>query len=212
MSKSSSDLLFENYPDLLDQKEQLELVISTIVNAYKDSKKVIIAGNGGSSADADHIVGELMKGFKKKRPISGDILKKITEDPNEFTADYLHKLQMPLRAISLSAPNALLSAFGNDVDEKYAMSQALLGYADEGDVFIAISTSGNSYNVCAAASLAVSLGLTVVALTGQGDSKLSQIADVTLKSPSNETYRVQEYHLPIYHAICLEVENHFYPE
>lgn len=210
--KNSIDILLENYPDLANQRENLELAIELIIDSYKQSKKIIIAGNGGSSSDADHIVGELMKGFIKKRPISSELKKKLNNNPSEFTNDLIDKLQTPLRAISLTGPNSLFSAFGNDVDPRYTISQALLGHADENDVFIAISTSGNSKNICAAAYLAKRMGLKVIAFTGQSISELSRIADVTLFAPSQETYRIQEYHLPIYHAMCLEVEAYFFKE
>lgn len=190
-------MLYKNCPELSGIKSEIDRVIALCIECYKNGGKLLIAGNGGSAADAEHIVGELMKGFKLKRPVTDERI------PLELSA----KLQGALPALCLSGGVALPTAFANDVDGEYTVAQMLYGLGRAGDVFIAISTSGNAKNLCHAAELARCLGIKTVALTGESGGKLSQICDITLKAPSSETYRVQEYHLPIYHHICAEVES-----
>lgn len=189
-------MLCKNYPELSGIIDDIDSVVALCVDCYKIGGKIMIAGNGGSASDAEHIVGELMKGFKLMRPVCDERI------PTELAA----KLQGSLPALCLSGGVALPTAFANDVDGEYTVAQNLYGLGKEGDIFIAISTSGNAKNLCHAAELARCLGIKTVALTGEKGGKLAGICDITLKAPSCETYRVQEYHLPIYHYICAEIE------
>jgi len=189
-------MLYKHYPELSSMKNEIDSVIKMCVDCYKNGGKIMIAGNGGSAADAEHIVGELMKGFLLKRPVTDSRI------PTELAA----KLQGSLPAICLSGGVALPTAYLNDVDGEYTVAQTLYGLGKSGDVFIAISTSGNAKNLCHAAELAKCLGIRTVAMTGEGGGKLVPMCDFALKVPANETYRVQEYHLPVYHHICAEIE------
>ncbi len=201
--------LIKRYESLSVIKTQIESTVSEIIKAYKNGGKVLICGNGGSSADGEHIVGELMKGFKKKRPISQELLEKMNERyplEEEITSN----LQEGLPAINLPSIYGLNSAFCNDVEPSLIYAQGVFALAKEGDVLIAISTSGNSKNVVQAAKVAKALGVKVVALTGKSGGLLKDIADVLVCVPETETFKVQELHLPVYHYICQEVENHFF--
>ena len=189
-------MLYKNYPELSKIKDDIECALRICIDCYKNGGKLMIAGNGGSASDAEHIVGELMKGFKLKRPV----------DDSRIPASLAAKLQGSLPAICLSGGVALPTAFANDVDGEYTVAQTLYGLGRPGDVFIAISTSGNAKNLCHAAELAKCLGIKTVALSGQSGGMLASICDITIKAPASETYRVQEYHLPIYHHLCAEIE------
>lgn len=171
-----------------------------MIETYKKGGKILVCGNGGSASDADHIVGELMKGFLKKREVTDG---KIPQELRE-------KLQGALPAISLCAHTALITATANDNDADMIFAQQVYGYAKENDLLIAISTSGNSKNVVNAAGVAKALGVKVIALTGEKGGELKSLANVTICAPSNETYKIQEYHLPIYHYLCARVENEFF--
>ena len=189
-------MLFKHYPELEPLRAEIDKAVEVCIACYKNGGKLLIAGNGGSAADSEHIVGELMKGFLSKRTVT---------DPR-IPAELAAKLQGALPAISLSNGLALPTAYLNDVDAEYTVAQTLYGLAKPGDVFIGISTSGNAKNLCHAAELAKCLGVTVIAMTGEGGGKLAPMADIALKVPSSETYRVQEYHLPVYHHLCAEIE------
>ncbi len=192
--------LLYRYPELEDCKEDIERAREAIIECYKNDGKLLLCGNGGSSADCDHIVGELMKGFRLKREVSDQRL------PSHIR----NKLQSSLPAISLSSQSALFTAFINDVDPSMIYAQMLYGYAKPQDLFIGISTSGNSTNVVNAATVAKSIGIKSVALTGERDSALSEICDITVRVKGMETYKVQELHLPIYHYLCASVEKYFF--
>ena len=192
--------LLERYPNLIFCKADILRAKEAIIRCYEKKGKLLLCGNGGSAADCDHIVGELMKGFLLKRRVDD---KKIPENIRE-------RLQGSLPAISLSSHTAFMSAFINDVEPSMVYAQMLYGYAQPNDVFIGISTSGNSANVVNAAMLAKAIGLETVALTGKNGGALSEICDVTIRVPETETYKVQELHLPVYHYICAEVEKHFF--
>lgn len=205
------DELFVRYPALVSCKESVINAADAIINCYKKGGKVITAGNGGSAADAEHIVGELMKGFILPRELDEDIKAAIDKTIKEGTADYLKKnLQMPLRAISLVNQIALGTAFANDQAADLVFAQQILGLGDAGDVFIAVSTSGNSKNIIYAANIARAKGLTTVALTGKSGGKLRETADILISAPETETYKIQEFHLPIYHALCIAAEEEIY--
>ena len=192
--------LFERYPQLNICKNDIENALSLMIDTYKKGGKILVCGNGGSSADADHIVGELMKGFLKSRKVTDARIPK----------DLREKLQGALPAISLSAHTSLMTATINDNDADMVFAQQVYGYAKDNDLLIAISTSGNSKNVVNAVKVAKSLGVKTVALTGKTGGELKQLADVTICAPSTETYKIQEYHLPIYHYLCASVENEFF--
>ena len=204
--------LIERYPDLIACKEQIDSAIKAIIACYENGGKVLLCGNGGSCADCEHIVGELMKGFLKQRPLS-DSQKALMKSRCELLDDStLSKLQGALPAVSLPSINALNSAFCNDVDPELVYAQPLMSLGREGDILIAISTSGNSKNVFGAVKVAKGLGVKVIGLTGEGGGKLKETADICVCAPESETFKIQELHLPIYHCICAAVEEHFFKE
>lgn len=189
-------MLYEKYPELKVCKEDVEKALCLLLDTYRNGGKVLVCGNGGSAADSEHIVGELMKGFRSKRPVSDErIPEKIRKE-----------LQGSLPAISLPSQCGILSAFINDVNPELMYAQLVYGYAKEHDLLMGLSTSGNSANVVNAMEVAKSMGIKTLALTGKKESKMSKLADVTIQVPEVETYRVQEYHMPIYHYLCAEVE------
>ena len=193
------DLLIR-YPQLNICKNDIENALALMIDTYKKGGKILVCGNGGSSADADHIVGELMKGFLKSRKVTDE---RIPQELRE-------KLQGALPAISLSAHTSLMTATINDNDADMVFAQQVYGYAKDNDLLIAISTSGNSKNVVNAVKVAKSLGVKTIALMGETGGELKQLADVTICAPSTETYKIQEYHLPIYHYLCASVENEIF--
>lgn len=188
--------LLNRYPSLENCKTDIEKAFNLILDTYKKGGKVIVCGNGGSAADSEHIVGELMKGFMLKRPVTD---KRIPE--------YLRKgLQGSLPAISLPSQSAILSAFINDVEPEMMYAQLIFGYAKENDMVIGLSTSGNSKNIVNAIEVAKCIGVKTLSMTGKMESKLSELSDVTIRVPETETYKVQELHLPVYHYLCAAVE------
>lgn len=200
--------LVERYPVLEGEKDAVLRAFRTLQTTYERGGKVMTCGNGGSAADAEHIVGELMKKFKKNRQIDGGTYEKLAKYGAE--GEKLRAtLEGSLRAVSLTSHISLSTAFANDREPSVAFAQQLYGLADEGDTLIAISTSGNSENCVLAAIAAKAVGVFVLALTGETKSRLSEIADVTIRVPETETYKVQELHLPVYHCLCamLEEEN-----
>ena len=196
------DELINRYPLLNVCKEEIEKAKDLMIETYEKGGKTLVCGNGGSAADSEHIVGELMKGFLLKRPVTD------TRIPERIRT----KLQGSLPAISLPSQSAILSAFINDVDPEMMYSQLVYGYAKENDLVIGISTSGNSKNIVNAVETAKTIGVKTVALTGTNESKLSELADVTVRVPVMETYKVQELHLPVYHYLCAETEKYFFGE
>lgn len=189
-------MLYERYPALVACKDDIEAAVKMMIDTYQNGGKILICGNGGSASDSEHIVGELLKGFILKRPVS-----------DERIPEHLRKgLQGSLPAISLPSQCAILSAFINDVDPEMMYAQLVYGYAKPEDLVIGLSTSGNSKNVVNAIELAKCLGVRTISMTGQKESKMSELSDVTIRVPETETYKVQEYHLPVYHYLCAEVE------
>lgn len=188
--------LLERYPALCECRDSIEKALDMITDTYKNGGKVLVCGNGGSAADSEHIVGELMKGFLSKREVT-----------DERIPERLRKnLQGALPAISLPSQCAILSAFVNDVEPDMMYAQMVYGYAKENDLVIGISTSGNSKNVVNAVEVAKCVGAKTLSLTGQNESKLSKLSDVTIRVPETKTYKVQELHLPVYHYLCAGVE------
>ncbi len=204
--------LVGRYPALKNCSDDIERAREILVETFDSGNKLMICGNGGSAADSDHIVGELSKGFLKKRPVperDREKLKELYPDEWEKLAD---GLQCGLPAVSLHSQSALLTAFVNDVEPEMMYAQELYALGKDRDALIAISTSGNSKNVVNAAKLARIMGIKVIALTGERESALSSLADVCIRVGEHETYRVQELHLPVYHYLCAAVEDRFYAE
>ena len=191
-------------------ESEIKRAIEAIIACYEKGGKLLLCGNGGSCADCDHIVGELMKGFLKKRPLDESKKAEMKEKCAELDDATLSKLQAGLGAISLPSITALSSAFNNDVDPELTYAQATLALGKAGDVFIGLSTSGNAKNVAAAARVARGLGMTVIGMSGEGGGKLAALSDIAIRVPESETFKIQELHLPVYHAICAEVEEYFY--
>lgn len=189
-------MLYERYPALCECRKDIEKALEMMLDVYRNGGKILVCGNGGSAADSEHIVGELMKGFLLKRPVTDGRIPKVLREG----------LQGSLPAISLPSQSAILSAFINDVEPEMMYAQLVYGYAKEHDLLIGLSTSGNSVNVVNAITVARALGIKVLSLTGQNQSKMSELSDVTIRVPEIETYKVQEYHLPVYHYLCAETE------
>lgn len=204
--------LYNQNPALLACENDIEAAKELMISTYQNGGKLLLCGNGGSCADCDHIVGELLKGFLLRRDPSEDLKNKIKALEMEGCEHLAENLQMGLPAISLHSQTALLSAFSNDVAADTVYAQTLLGLSKPGDLVLCLSTSGNSKNVVYAAMMAKALGLKILSMTGEKESKLSAISDVTIRVPSSDTYRVQEYHLPVYHYLCAEVESTFFDQ
>lgn len=204
------DLLIERYPALNVCKQDITSAYQILEEAYSAGRKLLVAGNGGSASDSEHIVGELMKEFKMKRKIYAaqiDRLMKIDAEMGVVLADHL---QGSLPAISLVGEPSLTTAFMNDAVPVLIFAQQINGLGRAGDVFLGISTSGNSKNVLYAAVAAKSKGLKVVGLTGEKENRLMEFADVCIRVPEIETYKIQELHLPVYHCLCLMLEEKFF--
>ena len=204
--------LSERYPVLKQTENDIKASYEIIREAYENGGKLLIAGNGGSCADAEHIVGELMKGFVKKRPVSEEMKEALEKADPVRGKELSEKLQGGLPAIALVDHAALSTAFANDVDGMLSYAQQVNGYGKPGDVFLGISTSGNAENVMYAAVTAKAKGMQVVGLTGKDGGKLAGIADAAVIVPEMETYKIQELHLPVYHALCLMLEHRFYEQ
>lgn len=204
------DLLMRRYPQLEVCKSEIISAYFIMEESYSNGGKLLIAGNGGSAADAEHIAGELMKRFKAPRPVSIAFASKLAKvDPKRGPA-IAKKLERALAAVPLVAHEALTTAYINDVDGLCVFAQQLFGYGKCGDVFLGISTSGNSKNVINATVVARALDIKVIGLTGANGGELAEVADVAVKVPETETFMIQELHLPIYHCWCLMLEDHFF--
>ena len=206
------DLLIERYPILAECREDLVSAYFIMEEAYEGDHKLLIAGNGGSAADSEHIAGELMKRFKTPRPVTPEFAKKLKAIDPERGENLAKNLERGLMAIPLVAHEALSTAYINDVDGLGVFAQQLFGFGRPGDVFLGISTSGNSKNVMSATVVARALGIKVIGLTGAKGGELASVADVAVKVPETETYMIQELHLPVYHCLCLMLEEKFFGE
>ena len=204
------DLLVERYPSLESARNDIVAAYLLLEESYENGGKLLVAGNGGSAADAEHIVGELMKGFKLPRKPEADFAEKLVEENQELGSVLAENLQGALPAIALDGHPALSTAYMNDCEPLLCFAQQVNGYGKSGDVFLGISTSGNSKNVLFAATTAHAKGMKVIGLTGAKDSKLKDMSDVCIKAPQTETYMIQELHLPIYHCLCLMLEDRFF--
>ena len=210
------DTLIARYPALAVCAADVRAAVEALVDSWRAGGKLIVCGNGGSASDAEHIVGELMKGFLLPRRLGEDLLEKLhavcdATDPK--TVDYLmQNLQGALPAISLPSQLAISTAFSNDQASDLTFAPQVLGLGKPEDVLLGITTSGNSKNVLYAFRMAKALGMKSIALTGASGGKCvtGGYADITIKAPADETYMIQEYHLPIYHALCIAVEEEFF--
>lgn len=203
MPKRHLTNLLQRRPELAGASKSILQAYELLRKSFRSGGKVLLCGNGGSAADADHWAGELLKGFCKKRPLS-------KKERGSLRPAIASKLQGALTAIPLTSFPAASTAFGNDVDPDLAYAQLTSALGRRGDVFVGLSTSGNAKNVCAAAEVARAKGLKVIALTGASGGKLKPLADVCICAPARETYRAQEYHLPIYHCLSLMLEEEFF--
>ncbi|MCD8195585.1 MAG: SIS domain-containing protein [Lachnospiraceae bacterium] len=204
------ELLLSRYPILTPIRQDIEQAYLIMEECYLHDGKLLIAGNGGSAADSEHIAGELMKRFKLSRPVSPEMRKKLISVDMERGAALADNLEQPLMAIPLVAHEALTTAYINDVDGLGVFAQQLLGYGRAGDVFLGISTSGNSKNILNATVVARASGVKVIGLTGADGGELAKASNVSVIVPETETYRIQELHLPIYHCWCMMLEEHFF--
>lgn len=202
--------LIERYPQLSVCVGDIENAYLIMEEAYENDHKLLIAGNGGSAADSEHIAGELMKRFKTPRPVPKDFADKLKEIDFERGEGLAKNLERGLMAIPLVAHEALSTAYINDVDGLGVFAQQLYGFGRPGDVFLGISTSGNSKNVMSATVVARALGIKVIGLTGARGGELAKVADVAIRVPEDETYMIQELHLPVYHCLCLMLEDRFF--
>jgi len=204
------ETLVSRYPTLVCCMKSIQKAYDILCQAYTDRHKLLVCGNGGSASDSEHIVGELMKEFKLKREVfksQAEAMKQIDPELGTVLAEHL---QGALPAISLTGHSSLTTAFMNDSLPELIFAQQVNGYGKPGDVLMGISTSGNSSNVLYAAVTAKSKGLHVIGLTGQRPCKLAQLADVCIQVPETETYKIQELHLPVYHCLCMMLEEHFF--
>ena len=206
------DELMRRHPELKLCRESILDAFQLIRGSYLTDHKLLICGNGGSAADAEHIVGELMKGYLKKRKLPESISKAIKEVDAENEPYLSSHLQGALPAISLTGHAAFYTAYVNDVAADMVFAQQVYSYGRSDDTLLCISTSGDSANVVNAAKVAKALGLHTIALTGATGGKLKTICDTTILAPENRTPLIQELHLPIYHTLCAMLETEFFQE
>ncbi|MDR2865381.1 MAG: SIS domain-containing protein [Spirochaetaceae bacterium] len=207
--------LIERYPKLETAKSSIDAAYRVLVHAYESRRKLLVAGNGGSAADSEHLVGELMKGFVRPRPPKREFLDSLNrvaqnESDHAAAAFIADNVQGTLAAIALTNHSALSTACLNDMDGKIIFAQQVYGYGESGDVFLGISTSGNAKNVYYAAITAKAKGLKTIALSGGTGGLLAAVSDISIIVPEKETYKVQELHLPVYHTLALMLEEHFF--
>lgn len=206
------DLLISRYSQLAICQETIISAYEILEQCYENDHKLLIAGNGGSAADSEHIAGELMKRFKTLRPVEQPLAERLISIDPVRGPQLARNLEQGLMAIPLVAHEALTTAYINDVDGYGVFAQQLLGFGRAGDVFLGISTSGNSQNVMNAVVVAKALDIKVIGLTGKDGGELAQSADVAIRVPETETYMIQELHLPVYHCLCLMLEDRFFGE
>ncbi len=208
--KKHLDTLIARYPDVSGLVTDLERAFSLWRDSFASGHKTLICGNGGSAADSEHIVGELMKGFLRKRPVAEEFTRQAEATFGEHGVYLASHLQGALSAISLNSQQSLLTAYSNDVAFDMAYAQQVYGYGRTGDVLLALSTSGNAQNVVNAVQVAKLRSLRTIAFTGSPGGKLATLCDVVIKVPDHKTYRIQERHLAIYHTLCIMLEESFF--
>ena len=196
------DMLNNNYSFSDKQIATIKNACLLLIDTFKGGNKLLLCGNGGSAADCEHISGELMKGFLLKRELSEEIKNKI--------GDFADSLQYGLPCVPLTSLTSLSTAVANDNSADMIFAQPVIALGQKNDALIAMSTSGNSKNVVFAAKTAKALGMKVISITGKNNSLLSDISDITIQIPETETYRIQELILPVYHALCADIEAYFY--
>ena len=206
------DTLIQRYPALALCKDDILTAYTTLCEAYTKECKLLVCGNGGSASDCEHIVGELMKEFKLKREVYKEQAANMKQIDEQLGSVLANHLQGALPAITLTSHSSLTTAFMNDSQPELVFAQQVNGYGKAGDVLLGISTSGNSMNVLYAAVTAKAKGLKVIGLTGQRDSRLKSFSDVCIQVPETETYKIQELHLPVYHCLCMMLEEHFFKQ
>jgi len=206
------DELLQRHPVLVPCRGDIERAYSLLVECYEKGGKLLLCGNGGSAADCEHIVGELMKGYLRARPLSGEVRARLAQADPEMGKALGDTLQGSLPAINLTAGVSLTSAFGNDVAPVHAYAQAAYGHGKRGDVLLGLSTSGNAANVRATLCVARALGISTIGMTGQGGGRMAGLCDVLIAVPARRTFEIQELHLPVYHCLCAMVEAHFWSE
>ena len=206
------DTLIQRYPALALCKDDILTAYTTLCEAYTKERKLLVCGNGGSASDCEHIVGELMKEFKLKREVYKEQAANMKQIDEQLGSVLANHLQGALPAITLTSHSSLTTAFMNDSQPELVFAQQVNGYGKAGDVLLGISTSGNSMNVLYAAVTAKAKGLKVIGLTGQRDSRLKSLSDVCIQVPEAETYKIQELHLPVYHCLCMMLEEHFFKQ
>ncbi len=204
--------LCRRYPQLNSVASVIDEAASAIIKCYSSGGKLLVCGNGGSSSDSDHLVGELMKSFEIKRPVKSNITEKLIKVSDERGRFLAEKLESGLPAISLGSQTALTTAVSNDIDASLIFAQQVLGYGASGDILVAISTSGNSQNAVDACITAKALNMKVVGLTGVTGGKIKQYCDILINVPEDRTAYIQELHLPVIHALCSIIENHFFTQ
>ena len=209
---SHIESLLKRYPALEACAEDISAAIDCLAASFRQGFKLMVAGNGGSAADSEHIVGELMKEFRLKRRILGPQASSLMTADTEMGRYLAENLQGALPSICLVGQSALSTAFMNDSNADLLFAQQVYGYGVSGDVFWALSTSGNSANICYAAVAAKAKGIKVIALTGAKESRLSALADIAIRVPAEITSEIQELHLPVYHCICAALEDIFFNE
>lgn len=202
--------LVSRYPLLYGVKERIAAASDSLINSFRDGRKLLICGNGGSSSDSGHIAGELMKGFERKRPVPQSFKTVLSATGGERGEYLAEKLQLGFPVISLSAHDALITAVANDTDPSLIFAQQVMAFGKKGDVLLAISTSGNSQNVIDAIITARAKGLSVIGMTGEHGGKMKQICDILINVPGTRTSYIQELHFPVYHALCLMIESYFF--
>jgi D-sedoheptulose 7-phosphate isomerase len=202
--------LLARYPQLSTCAASLREAYQCLVACYEHDGILYVCGNGGSCADSDHITGELLKGFVSRRPLPAEECEKLQSLAGDDGAMLASTLQCGLRAISLNSHAALTTAVGNDLGDNLGPAQMLQALGRPGDVFLAISTSGNARNLALAGAVAKAKEVKVIGLTGRNGGKLRQSADICICVPEDETYKIQELHLPVYHALCLMLESRFF--
>lgn len=204
------DELMSRYPVLLRERDDIAKAYGILSDCFSNGGKLLIGGNGGSAADSEHIVGELMKSFVKKRPVDEELKLKLIETAGDDGRRLADKLEGALPAIAITGHEALSTAYTNDVEGGSIFAQQVFGYGRKGDVFLGISTSGNSRNVLDAAITARAVGMRIIGLTGKDGGRLKEVSDCAIIVPENETFKIQELHLPVYHALCLMLEETFF--
>ncbi len=207
---SSLAQLVERHPQLEPLQEDMLSAFNALRTGFADGKRLFLCGNGGSAADAEHIVGELMKGYLMSRPVSGEFREKLVRrhpTDGNYLADHL---QGALPAVALTGHSSLSSAYANDVAADMGYAQQLYGYGRPGDMLLAISTSGNSANVVNAVKLAQVLDILSIGLTGAEGGLLANLCTITIRVPEHSTPRIQELHLPVYHWLCEALEEQFF--